>query len=73
MVFVSGLLTAFISQGSSPDYRALFWSLLPVAIFHFLLTVVYFLRVRHWTRWGALGLALITVGFFGEMTMRVWL
>ena len=73
LVFLSGLLTAFVSQASSPDYRRLFWSVLPVAVFHFALALVYFLRVRHWTRWGALGLAIVALGFLGEMTLRVWL
>ena len=73
LVFLSGLLTAFVSQASSPDYRRLFWSVLPVAVFHFALALVYFLRVRHWTRWGALGLAIVALGFVGEMTLRVWL
>ena len=73
MLFLSGLLTAFFSQASSPDYRRLFWSVLTVAVFHFTLALVYFLKVRHWTRWGALGLAIVALGFFGEMTLRVWL
>lgn len=73
LVFLSGLFTAFVSQASSPDYRRLIWSILPVAGFHLALALIYVLRVRHWTRWGALGLAIITMAFFGEMTLRVWL
>lgn len=73
LVFLSGLFTAFVSQASSPDYRHLFWSILPFAVFHFVLAGVYFSRARHWTRWGALGLAIIALVFFGEMILRVWL
>ena len=73
LVFLSGLFTAFVSQASSLDYRRLFWSILPVAASHFALAGVYFLRVRHWTRWAALGLAIIALSFLGEMTLRVWL
>ena len=72
-VFLSALFTAFGSQASSPDYHRLFWSILPFAEFHLALAGFYFCRVRHWTRWGALGLAFATLGFFGEMTTRVWL
>ena len=73
LVFLSGLLTAFVSQASSLDYRRLFWSILPFAVFHIGLASFYFSRVRHWTRWCALGLAIVALGFLGEMTLRVWL
>ena len=73
LVLLSGLLTAFISQAASPDFRRLFWSVLPVAAFHVALASFYFLRSRHWTRWGVLSLAFVALGFLGEMAVRVWL
>ena len=73
LVLLSGVLTVFVSQVSSPDYRRLFWSIVPVAALHFIFALIYFLRVHHWTRWGALSLAIIALGFFSEMIVRVWL
>ena len=73
VVVVFGLYTALISQASSPDYRRLFWSILPVAIVHFTLAFGYFFRVRHWTRWIGLGIAIVAMAAFGEMILRVWL
>ena len=68
-----GFYTAFISQASSPDYRRLFWSILPVALVHFILAFGYFFRMRHWTRWVDLGVAIVVMASFGEMILRVWL
>jgi len=68
-----GFYTAFISQASSPDYRRLFWSILPLALVHFTLALGYFFCVRHWTRWVSLCVAIVVVAFYGEMTLRVWL
>src|SRR5687768_10036219 len=72
VIFLSGLLTVFLSQASATDYRALHWDILPIALFHSLIAGLYFWKVRHWTRWGALVLAIFALGSFGEMTVRVW-
>lgn len=66
-----GIYTAFASQASSPDYRRLFWSILPVALGHFALAFGYFVRI--WTRWVCLCFAIVVIVFFGEMMLRVWL
>jgi len=68
-----GFYTAFISQASSSDYRRLFWSILPIALLHFSLAFGYFFRVRHWTRWVSLCVAIVVMASYGEMTLRVWL
>jgi len=68
-----GFYTAFISQASSPGYRRLFWGILPVALVHFTLALGYFFRVRHWTRWICLSIAILVMAFYGEMTLRAWL
>jgi hypothetical protein len=52
------LLTAFLSQGSSPDYRRLFWFILLVFLVHAVTVALYFFLVRHWSR---LVLGIITV------------
>jgi hypothetical protein len=67
----SGLLTAFLSQASSSDYRALFWNLLPFAAVHFVAVAVYFLRVHRWHRWLALGVGLFSGVAVAEMALRV--
>ena len=70
---LSGVYVAFISQASSPDYRRLFWSIMPVALFHFAVAAFYFVLVRRWTRWVAFSFVVLVLAFFGEMTYRVWL
>ena len=72
LILLSGIFTVFVSQASSPDYRRLFWSILPVALFHFTVAALYFLRVPYWTRWAALGSAIVALGFLAEMISRVW-
>jgi hypothetical protein len=67
-----GFYTALISQVSSPDYRGLFWSSLPVALVHFTLALGYIICVRHCTRWIVLCFAIVVLAFYGEMTLRVW-
>lgn len=67
-VLLSGIFTAFVSQTSSPDYQHLYWSILPVAAVHLSLSGVYVARVRHWTRFIALVVAVVTLGFLTEMT-----
>ena len=73
LIFSSGLYTTFISQASSPDYRRLFWSIVPVAVVHFALAIIYFIRVRDLTRWAALGVTIVALAFLAEMSLRVWL
>src|SRR3954469_13105861 len=73
LVFTSGLLSADLSQASSPNYRRLFWDVATITIIHLALTLFYFLKVRHWTRWCAVSLSIIILAFVAEMTFRVWL
>jgi hypothetical protein len=68
----TGAFTAFYAQASSPNYQQLFWGVLPVASIHFVLAALYFVRIRDWSRWAALGLGCIALISFGEMTLRVW-
>jgi hypothetical protein len=73
VVMLSGFLIAFLSQASSPDYRRIFWMILPIALVHLALSFGYSFRVRHWTRWLILCVAIIAMASYGEMTVRVWL
>jgi hypothetical protein len=54
----AGLLTAFLSQAASPNYRHLFWFILPFFLVHLVTVALYFFLVRHWSR---LILGIITV------------
>ncbi len=72
-IVISGLLTIFLTQASSPDYRMLFWNVLRIAVVHLLLAGVYFLRIHHWSRWLVLSAASTVIFFFGKMAWRVWL
>ena len=70
-VVASGLLTAFMSQASSPDYKALFWSLVPLAAIHFAAVAIYFFRIHSWHRWLALAIGLLAAFAVTEMALRV--
>lgn len=71
-ILLSGLVTAFLSQASARDYHALFWSIVPIACFHFLGAIIYVLRVQNWVRWIVLAAAALALLLFGEMAWRVW-
>lgn len=60
-----------LSQVSSPDYKALFWGLAPIAALHFLMVAAYFVSIRHDSRWLAFGFGTITVMSFGEFAWRI--
>jgi hypothetical protein len=72
LVLLSGLCAIFYSQASSPNYRMLFRGLLPIALFHFVASTIYFVRVRHWTRWAAFVLEIFAILSFSELSLRVW-
>ncbi|MHA3770330.1 hypothetical protein ACXR0O_02200 [Verrucomicrobiota bacterium sgz303538] len=73
VVVASGIFTIFLTQASSPDYRKLFWNVVPFAVFHLLAAGIYFLLVHHWYRWIAFVVAAAVSLFLGEMVLRVWL
>jgi|GEM_PF-2691034 len=69
---ITGLMVAFLSQASSPNYRNLFWSLLPFAFIHLATIAVYLRFVRHWTRWILCVVAGIAVFGTLELAVRVF-
>jgi hypothetical protein len=72
ILLFSGLAILFVSHASSPDYRAMFWSLLPFAVIHSALAVYFF---THASVWGKSCLAVfswLALFSFLEMTLRVW-
>ncbi|PYJ11315.1 MAG: hypothetical protein DMF06_03105 [Verrucomicrobia bacterium] len=68
----AGGVAAFISQASSPDYVHLFWTFLPVVVAHVGAVAVYCFRVRHWTRWILVCIALFTLFCWVEFAYRVF-
>ena len=72
LVVFSGLLVAFVSQASSPDYRRLFWGVFPVALVHFGFVALYLTCVRGWCRWGAAVIGFIAGCSFLELALRLW-
>jgi hypothetical protein len=69
---ITGFLTAFLSQASSPDYQRLFWSVLPLFCLHLVTALIYFVLVRHWSRWIICIVAAIAVSGFSECALRVF-
>ena len=71
LVAATGVLTVFVSQASSPDYRQLFWLVLGLACLHVVAAAVYLARVRSWQRWLALAIAVVAMVSVVEMALRV--
>ena len=44
-------VTLCMSQVSSPDYRAVFWGVLPFAVTHLALVVYFLTQTRGWKQW----------------------
>ena len=73
ILLFSGCWTLFASYASSPDYRALFWSLLPFAVVHVALAVYFFLHASVWGKGGLAVFSSLALFSFLDLTMRVWL
>jgi hypothetical protein len=68
----TGALVGYSSQASSPDYRALWWMILPDAIAHTVAAVCYFVWVLNWSRWLVAVVAGIAMLSYLEFTLRTW-
>jgi uncharacterized membrane protein len=73
VVIYCGLITAFMSQASSSDYRKLFWATSPLAAITLLLAPSYFALVHDRTRWAVAAIGLLGIAGFAELAIRVWL
>ena len=71
-IFLTGLLVAFAAQDNVPDPIARFRDLLWLLCFHTLAAALYFRRVRHWSRWPAIGISVAALISFSIMTWKVW-
>jgi hypothetical protein len=72
ILFFCWLVTLFMSQASSTDYRVLFWSVLPFATTHLALVVLIFVQNHDWKRWLLACFSAPALLSFLEMTCRVW-
>ena len=72
-VVLSGAIVAFYSQASSPDYRTLWWTMLPYAAVHVVAITFYFVRVPYLSRWVAVLVGVVAIQSFAELSLRVWL
>jgi hypothetical protein len=73
LLFLTGSFTFLSAHVSSPDYRGLFWSVLPLAIIHLIATVSYMLWVPNWTRWLTAAFAIFSLGSYLMFAVRIWL
>jgi len=71
VIFATGLIMGVASQASSPNYKALFWSVAPFAMVHFSASGVYFLMVSGWRRWVAVTIGALAGCSFAEFALRV--
>jgi hypothetical protein len=72
LIFTSGVFAVLLSQASATNYRRLFWHVMPIAALHLLMAILYFRQTRRRMRWAVLALAVLVIGSFAEMTLRVW-
>jgi hypothetical protein len=71
-VVLTGWIVAFYSQASSPDYRALWWTMLFYAAIHLVALNLYFVRVPYFSRWLAVLVGVVAIQSFAELSLRVW-
>ena len=67
-----GVGVAFYSQAASPNYRALFSGVAPVAIVQAVSAILYAWRVRSFSRWVILVVSTISLVSVGELATRVF-
>jgi hypothetical protein len=72
-VVLTGAIVAFYSQAASPDYRALWWMMLPYAVVHVAVLTAYVARVPRISRWLAVLIGAVAIHSFAELSLRVWL
>lgn len=72
-LLLSGFWTLFASRASSPDYKALFWNILPFAVVHATLAAFLFYRVNKWRRACLTTFCSLALVSFLDLTTRVWL
>jgi hypothetical protein len=67
-----GLIVVLVSQASSPDYRALWWSCLPCAIAFLVADLGFGFLVKAPIRWVSVLILAMASLSFAEFTLRVW-
>jgi len=72
ILLFSGFWTLFASHASSPDYRALFWSVLPFAVVHVALAVFFFKHASAWGKGCLAAYCCLALLSFLDLTTRDW-
>jgi hypothetical protein len=71
ILLFSGLVILFMSLASTPDYRALFWSVLPFALVHMALAVFFFMHASAWEKGFLVVFSSLALISFIDLTMRI--
>jgi hypothetical protein len=71
-VLLSGAFIALSSSAASPDYRSLWWAILPAALLHVYMALRYASVVHGWTRWFAILFAILALSSFVELWSRAF-
>lgn len=72
LLLLSGFWTLFASRASSPDYKALFWQILPFAAVHAALAVYLIKHAQFWSKCCLVVFSYLALLSFLELTLRVW-
>ncbi|WP_395749294.1 hypothetical protein [Prosthecobacter sp.] len=73
LLSLSWFVTLFLPQVSSPNYRSLFFGILPFAVLHLTLAIFIFMRAPVWGKGCIAVLSSLALLSFLDLTMRVWL
>lgn len=71
VLLFSGSVILILSHASTPDYRALFWSLLPFALVHVALALFFFMHASAWEKGCLLVFSSLALLSFIDLTMRI--
>ena len=67
------IVTVFTSRAPSPDYRVLFWCVLPIAMLYLALVVLLYKHAPIWGRWSLVVLSSLAFQSFLELALAAWL
>jgi hypothetical protein len=70
-ILLPGGLCIEWSEASSPNYGSLFFECMVLGAIHVPLAILFFIKVKHYTRWIALFCAVSTTLFLSEFAYRI--
>ena len=71
VLLISGSVILILSLASTPDSRALFWSLLPFALLHLALAAFFFMHASAWEKGFLVVFSSLALISFIDLTMRI--